>query len=234
MIRVFAYLRVSTAQQLDGDGFDRQLAACQRFVDSKGWSIARSFKEQQSGADDTMDRPKLVEAMSLCGGEAGYDIIVVERVDRIARDLIVAELFFRECKEKGIKIYSADSGEELVNADGDPTRKLIRQILGALAEWEKTQLCRKLQAGRRRKKAETGRPCGGPEAYGRHEDPRVRAHQETIIEYILQKCYKKTWSFARMAEWLSKEGFPTPTGGAVWHRSTVHKIFMKNAPQMYQ
>src|SRR3970282_1778973 len=100
---------------------------------------------------------------------AAYDVrtIVVERADRIARDLIVAELFFRECKSRGIEVYAADSGEELVNAEADPTRKLIRQVLGALAEWDKSQIVRKLQDGRRRKKAETGWPCGGPVVFGR-------------------------------------------------------------------
>lgn len=165
---VFVYTRVSTAEQTDGGGFDRQKEKCFAFCESKGWQSIRTFQEKESGSVESTNRPKLAEAISLCG-EPSYSvkIIVVERADRIARDLIVSELFFRECKEKGILVYAADSGEELVNANSDPTRTLIRQVLGALAEWDKAQIVRKLQDGRRRTKEKTGWPCGGPVVFGR-------------------------------------------------------------------
>lgn len=167
MKRVFIYTRVSTTQQLDGGGLPRQLEICQSFVDAKEWSVARIFTEAESGSVETMDRPQLREAISLCTPSTGVSAIVVERADRIARDLIVSELFFRECKAAGVEVYSADTGEELVNADADPTRILIRQILGALAQWEKTQIARKLLAGRKRMKEKTGFPCGGKPVFGR-------------------------------------------------------------------
>jgi DNA invertase Pin-like site-specific DNA recombinase len=164
-VNVFVYTRVSTAEQVDGNGFDRQIESCMRFIHSKGWMNLRIFRESESGSVESANRPVLAECINLCGPRA--KVIVVERADRIARDLIVSELFFRECKEKGILVYAADSGEELVNAEADPTRKLIRQVLGALAEWDKSQIVRKLQDGRRRTKEKTGWPCGGPIVFGR-------------------------------------------------------------------
>lgn len=181
MKRVFIYRRVSTAQQLDGGGLPRQLEICQAFVESKGWAMARVFTEQESGSVDTIDRPQLQEAISLCTPATGVSAIVVERADRIARDLIVGELFFRECKAAGVEVYAADTGEELVNAESDPTRKLIRQILGALAEWDKAQIARKLLAGRKRKKAETGFPCGGKPVFGRAPEQKLAV--ATILFY---------------------------------------------------
>lgn len=175
-MNVFGYTRVSSSQQLDGSGLDRQKETLRAFSAAKGWSILRIFEENISGSVDQIDRPLLTEAIGLCTGEMGVDTIIVERADRVARDLIVSELFFRECRKRGIKVYAADSGEELVLSEADPTRRLIRQILGALSEWEKAQIVMKLQAGRRRKKAETGRHCGGPAGFGYepHEEPTVR------------------------------------------------------------
>lgn len=222
MKRVLAYLRVSGSIQIEGDGFPRQAAACRAFAESKGWFVARNFEEQQSGSDSIYDRPVMQELLSLCGGE--YDIIVIERIDRIARDLVVAELFFRECKKKGVKVYAADSGEELVNAEGDPTRKLIRQILGALAEWDKAQICAKLLAGRRRKKKETGQPCGGPLPYGQHVDSVIRKQQLEVIDYILlsRRCGAPCSEIAR---YLTRMGVPTYRAkSAKWSRSTVHYL----------
>jgi DNA invertase Pin-like site-specific DNA recombinase len=173
MKRVFVYTRISTAEQMDGGGHARQAEACHRFCESKGWEVLRSFPEQESGSVSAMDRPVLSEAIQLCGG--AYDVwtIVVERADRIARDLIVSELFFQECKNRGIEVYAADCGEELVSADSDPTRRLIRQILGALSEWSKNEIAKKLLAGRKRTKELTGFPCGGKLIFGRKPGEEV-------------------------------------------------------------
>jgi len=134
MKRVFVYTRVSTAEQTDGGGIDRQQSECEAFCSRRGWEVLRSFTEQKTGSCRAMDRPVLSDLISLCGDSYDVRTIIVERADRIARDLIVSELFFQECKARGIEVYAADCGEELVNADSDPTRKLIRQVLGALSE----------------------------------------------------------------------------------------------------
>jgi DNA invertase Pin-like site-specific DNA recombinase len=78
----------------------------------------------------------------------------------------VSELFFREARKLKVQVYSADYGEEMVNSSGNETQVLIRQILAALSQWEKSQIVKKLTAGRRKKKSETGVPCGGPRPYG--------------------------------------------------------------------
>lgn len=210
--RVFIYRRVSTAQQLDGGGLQRQSDVCQAFALSKGWVVARTFTEAESGSVETMDRPQLREAISLCTPATGISAIVVERADRVARDLIVSELFFRECKAAGVEVYAADTGEELVNADADPTRILIRQILGALAQWEKTQIARKLLAGRKRMKEKTGFPCGGKPVFGRtpEQAPIVAAilfyHRSGIsAEQIARKFNYGTQpvfrSFRKLKRW---------------------------------
>jgi len=51
---------------------------------------------------------------------------IVERADRLARDLIVGELILNQLRELGVKVIAADSGTELAAGDDDPTRTLIR------------------------------------------------------------------------------------------------------------
>jgi DNA invertase Pin-like site-specific DNA recombinase len=227
MKRVFAYLRVSTAQQVEGDGFPRQLDAVRRFCESKGWSVLRDFREQQSGSDSVMDRPKLAEAIELCTPELGVDTIVVERVDRLGRDLIVSELFFSECKRRGIQVFSADSGEELVNAEGDPTRVLIRQVLGALAQWEKSQLCKKLQSGRRKKALETGRPCGGTRPYGDNKDPVAAAIELRALSVMIGSWVGGA-SLSEVSDDLLENRFPNPSGGRRWSKSSIQFVLKQN------
>src|SRR5262245_21316975 len=122
--RAFVYLRVSSNKQLDGTGLDRQYDACVAFADKAGLAVVRSFREQESGSVETLDRPVLSELMDLCTDATGVRTIIVERPDRIARDLIVSEVFFRECRDRGIRVYTADTGEELVFSD-DPSKVMI-------------------------------------------------------------------------------------------------------------
>jgi hypothetical protein len=80
---------------------------------------------------------------------------------------MVSEVLLAECRKLGIKVFSADQGALIdMAADGaDPTRTLIRQIMGALAQWEKTMLVNKLKVSRERIRSSGGR-CEGRKPYG--------------------------------------------------------------------
>lgn len=233
MKRVLGYLRVSGKGQLDGDGFDRQRDAITAFAVSKGWAVARFFEEQAvSGTVEAMDRPAFCEMMKFTGGQ--FDTIIVERADRLARDLIVSELLFEEARKSGVKIFEAASGEELVNADSDPTRKLIRQVLGALAEWNRNEIVKKLAAARKRIRMATGR-CEGRKAW---EDlnPENKHWSDKIVSWIeidipphisgLKAPGPAKGSFGRIANWLNDHKIPSPGGvDKKWSRSNVFDVY---------
>jgi len=221
-VRVFAYLRVSTAVQLDGGGFERQLDAVKSLCAAKGWTIARVFRDQQSGGTEFEHRAGLHEILALAGecNALGIDTVIVENASRLARDLMVQEIFLCECRKKGIKVYAADCGEELVMANADPGRVMIRQIMGAVAQWEKSMTVMKLQAGRRKKARETGLPCGGPPQYG------STAGERAILADI-KKLRRQGMTFQQIAQEMRKIGYPAPRGG-YWHRSTVWTILTRD------
>ena len=60
----------------------------------------------------------------------------VYRLDRLARDLIVQETVLAEVKRLGGEVFSTSAAEAgyLSDDPDDPSRKLIRQVLGAVAE----------------------------------------------------------------------------------------------------
>lgn len=222
MKKCFAYLRVSTAKQLDGSGLDRQEEIIRKFADTQGWVVARTIEDQQSGATEYWSRGKMHEMLELAGKDsaAGVSAIIVERADRIARDLIVQELFLKDCKDRGIEVYAADCGEELVKADSDPTRKLIRQILGALAEWDKAQIQRKLLAGRKRKKLQTGEPCGGPKPYENTPEGRTAVR---LIKRLRDSNYKVT----EIRQYLYDAEVKSRYGNAWWAESSIYAVINK-------
>jgi DNA invertase Pin-like site-specific DNA recombinase len=216
---VFGYCRVSGHSQLDGDGFPRQQEVIETYCARKGFRVVRWFMEKAvSGEAHTADRPAYVEMLSLAG-PATAQTVIVERADRLARNLAVCELACEEARDSGVQILEAASDTDLTNSD-DPTRVLIRQVLGALAEWNKNSLVKRLRAARERIRAEKGR-CGGPHpcttpSGGRH---LVR----TICDF------RDNWgfSYAEIARELTKRGFKPTQGSPVWHRSTVQYLYAR-------
>lgn len=172
-----SYIRVSGRGQLDGDGPDRQRDSVASLIRADGLEFAREFFEQGvSGTVDGMDRPifremiDYIETADAGPKDARITAIIIERMDRVARDLMVQELLLKECRERGIQVFAADVGlvDQATN-DGDPTRKLIRQVLGAVAEFAKSELVMKLAKARKRMKEKTGR-CEGQKPFGHYKN----------------------------------------------------------------
>lgn len=229
-MRVFAYLRVSGQDQVDKNGLERQWDAIQCLMSCKlDWTIARKFSEQQSGGAAFGDRGMLIEMLDLA---PQYDVeaIVVERADRVARDLMAQEIFFAKCQERNIKVFAADSGQELTCKDGDPTRVLLRQMLGALAQWEKSVIVKKLQDGRRRTAAKTGVPCGGPKGYGMRGDAAEQADERRVLNFIRERRRGANWTYQEIADALNKARERAPGGTFYWHASVVMRLDKRELP----
>lgn len=105
MTRAFAYLRVSGKGQVEGDGFTRQLEAIKKYADHCDIKIARVCREEGvSGTTDWENRPAFSEMMAAMLAN-GTRTVLVERLDRCARDLMVQESIIADFKRKGLSIH---------------------------------------------------------------------------------------------------------------------------------
>lgn len=218
---VYAYLRVSSAGQTHGDGFERQEIAIKKWAKANQRSLAAAFREMGvSGTTDHLSRPALTqlfgEIASLPPGTAAT--VVVEKADRLARDLIVSELLLRHFREMGVTVIEAEGGNDLTADAGNPTATLVRQILAAVAEFEKSSLVLKLRAARERKKKETGR-CGGKYPFGHYP-----GEKETLV--LMLDAHADGDSTRSIATCLNRENFPS-RGGKPWTHGAVARI-LKN------
>jgi DNA invertase Pin-like site-specific DNA recombinase len=212
MVKGFAYLRVSGKAQVGGDGFTRQLAAIRQYAAAHDIKILRVFREEGvSGTKDLENRPALLELMTALHSN-GVKLVLVEKLDRLARDLMIQETIIGDLKKNGFDLVSVSEPDLLKD---DPSRKLMRQIFGAIAEYEKTMIVLKLRGARVRMRAKTGR-CEGAKPYG--ELPG----EEVIIEQM--KDFRSAgFGFDRIAAALNAEGI-RPRRGSRWHGLTVNKI----------
>src|SRR5207248_1129302 len=117
-----------------------------------------------SGSNGLEDRAGLMSAIArLEGGEA--DCLLVYRLDRLARDLVLQELLVARLRANGTPVRSVTEPEVETDTD-DPTKVLIRQILGALAQYERALIRGRMLAGKAVKAARGGY-VGGQPRYGR-------------------------------------------------------------------
>lgn len=221
-MNAFAYIRVSGAAQVEKDGPERQADKINKFCEAQGLVLGRSYREDGvSGTVEGMERPKFSEMLEqityVKNREEFSACIVVENMDRLARDLMVSEVLLRECRLRGIPVYAVDQGAlvDMANDGGEPTRKLLRQIMGALAEWEKSTLVRKLRAARDRKREACGR-CEGPLPFGSFP-PEIDCLRE------MKEGANFGYSLTENADRLNELGFRTRTG-RFWNKQTVNHI----------
>jgi DNA invertase Pin-like site-specific DNA recombinase len=126
-----------------------------------------------SGADPVNVRPGFTEMLERLLSN-GARTILVESPDRFARDLMVQLAGHDMLKAKGISLIAASAPTFFV--EDTPTAVLVRQVLGAVAQFEKATTVAKLAAARKRKRMATGK-CEGrkplaetsPEAVGAGE-----------------------------------------------------------------
>ncbi len=213
---VYGYLRVSGKGQLDGDGFPRQREAIERWCKSNNARVIRWFQEEGvSGTVDSMERPAYGQMLKHCGPATAMTI-VAESASRLARDLMVSELLVQEAKRLGVEIYEAVSGMELSQSD-DPTRVMIRQMLGVVSQWQKTMLVRQMRAARDRKRRETGRCEGVLSWMDKAELPN--------LERNLRFALAHKFSVEQTRVYLNEGRIPTPTGKRYWTwRSTANAL----------
>ena len=218
-MKCFAYLRVSDPSQVKRDGFARQLDAIKRYARSHRLEITTTFREE--GVSGTLEqRPALAEMMvSLEKNHHGVKTIVIEKLDRLARDLMVQEAIIRDFQRNGFTVISTTEGKDL-GAD-DPTRKLVRQMMGAIAEYEKTMLVQKLRAARQRVKARKGK-CEGTKRYDESEKGRAIIARIRDLRTVPPHHIPPT--FNSIAQLLNNEG-TTTVEGSQWTLFRVQQVY---------
>jgi DNA invertase Pin-like site-specific DNA recombinase len=231
-MKLTAYLRVSTdAQAEHGHGLDVQRQGIRKWARANGHQIVSWHTDEGiSGSNGLDSRKSLPDAFRDLREHRAFGIVVY-RLDRLARDLILQETLLREIDAIGGEAFSTFSGEQEVITDDpdDPSRRLIRQVLGAVSEYERSLIRLRLSNGRRRKAERGGYAYGSP-PYGWRaeggqliEDPAEQAVRARILG--LRAAGQ---SVRAIADTLTGEGL-TPKRGGQWHPETIRRILVRAA-----
>jgi DNA invertase Pin-like site-specific DNA recombinase len=188
--------------------------------------IAAEFTDAGiSGSNGLDTRTGLANAFTtLRSGDASG--IVVYRLDRLARDLIIQEQLLAEARQHGWAMFSTSSGEAAYLEDdpGDPSRKMIRQVLGAVAEYERSMIGLRLRSGRARKAQAGGFAYGAPPyGYAAVDGELVEVAEEQATLTRIRQLRSERKSLRAVAETLNAAGVK-PRRGRASHPGVLVRI----------
>ena len=191
--KAVAYYRTSSAANVDGDLVPRQRAAVDAYARRARIEIVEEFDDPAiSGTDAVEARPGFARMLAALR-KSDVRTVIVETSNRFARDLIVQETGWHYLKSLGVELIAADSPNAFL--DDTPTSVLIRQILGAVSQFDKAMTVAKLRAARER----LGKLGGRRPVAEQYPDATARARQ-------------LDGSLSKIAERLAIEGFVAVTG----------------------
>ena len=218
--KAYAYLRVSGKGQLQCHGLDRQIEDIKKFCDKSGYEIADVFTEQVSGTKDETERAEF-SAMVNAILRNGIRVIIVESLDRLAREYRIQEQLLIYLASKDITLIAANTEEDITSAiTSDPMQKAMVQMQGIFAELDKSLLVKKLRNGRAKRREKYGK-CEGRKSYAEANPDLLN-----LIRKLRRKprsSIKKKLTFDQVAERLNEAGH-TATNGKPFTGNTVRGI----------
>jgi DNA invertase Pin-like site-specific DNA recombinase len=218
MGQAVAYFRTSSATNVNGDSEERQRVAVSKYAKSHRLNLASEFYDAAVSGADPIDTRAGFNAMLEYISKTGATIILIETASRFARDLAVQLAGHDLLKARGIDLIPVDAPDHFT--DDTPTATMVRQILGAVAEFDKSATVLKLKAARDRKSEVLGHRCEGRKGYSVTHPELVR---EAKRLYRRNPKTGKRRSLRKVAAELATTGY-CRDGGLPFNAMTVNNM----------
>jgi DNA invertase Pin-like site-specific DNA recombinase len=215
MKKAYGYLRVSGESQVEGDGLGRQRDKIKAYAAANGIQIVKWFEER--GISGTVAARPSLQSLMVALMSNGVRLVVIEKLDRLARDLMVQEHIIADFRKHDFELVSAHEPDLCID---DPTRKLLRQIMGAISEYDKTMLVAKMRAGKDRKRTTDKGWREGRKPFGQH--PTKYKSEAKTLQHIKQ-LRASGLNYEQLARTLNADGSKTRSGGR-WFPATIRRI----------
>ncbi|MGH9461124.1 MAG: recombinase family protein [Vicinamibacteria bacterium] len=219
-----AYCRVSTLEQKrQGYGIEIQIRDVTLFAEHQGLFIRRFYKDEaESGVAE--DRKGLQRLLKDCqAGRVGT--IIIPSLDRLSRDVRLAENLFHEFERCVVEILIAD----MPTYNGkDRKDVMIRQIREAIAEENRKDIIERLWKGRQ-ERVRKGLPPGGTAPYGfcrNGKELAVNPSEAQIVRLIFELA-DLHHAASEIAQELTGKGL-TRRNGKSWTRRPVTAILSRH------
>jgi site-specific DNA recombinase len=223
-MRVATYTWISTDEAHQPYSLDAQAERLASYIASQdGWTLVREFTDQKSGA--TLDRPGLRRALREAQADR-YDLLLVYRVDRLARSTRGLAHILEELDQAGAVFRSATEPFDTAT----PAGRMMVQMLGVFAEFERATIIDRVIAGMERKAA-TGEWTVGTPPYGYQVQDGalvVNEREAALVPVIFDMYGRQRLGARAIANWLNEHGHRTKQGRP-WSQPAVLTVLRNRA-----
>lgn len=231
--RAAIYCRVSSAGQEDNSSLGTQESSCREHAVRHGWDVVSVYRDVHTGSE-VFERPGL-SALRADMRAGRFDVLLVHALDRLSRDQNHQGLVLSEAEHADVLWDSATE-----DIDNSPTGKILRAVIGGMAELERLKIAERTHRGKRAR-VESGKynvGCRAPYGYRWEGEGKERLAINPVTAPTVRRIFDEIaagGSARQVALALTRDGVPTPSGrGTAWHVSTIrgflnHPVYVGDA-----
>ncbi len=193
------YARYSSDKQSE-QSIEGQVRVCKEFAERNNYRIADIYIDRAiSGKTD--NRPAL-QKMLKDSAEKTFEIVIVYKLDRFARDRYASAVNKALLKKNGVKLVSA-----VENITESPEGIILESLIEGMAEYYSVELAQKVKRGRV-ESINKGNTIGGVLTFGykivdkKHQIDEDKAE---VVKDVFQK-YISGWLIKDLVEYLNNKG----------------------------
>jgi len=202
--RAAIYVRVSTDKQT----VENQILQLRQIAERRGWEIVKEYHDAGiSGAKGRDARPGLDEMLK-DASRRRFDVVMAWAIDRLGRSLIDLLGTIQTLEACRVDLYLVQQSIDTTT----PAGRLMFQVTGAFAEFERSMIRQRVRAGLKRA-VESGKQLGRPKvspAIEKRIQTQLRAGKGMLA--VAKECGVGTGTVQRIAREMV--GVARPFDGA--------------------
>ena len=212
------YARYSSDNQRE-ESIEGQIRECTAYAEKNGITIVKHYIDRAVSAK-TDNRPEF-QQMIKDSDKKLFDIVLVWKLDRFARNRYDSARYKTQLKKNGVKLMSATE----IISEG-PEGIILESVLEGYAEYYSADLAEKVVRGQTENILK-GRCNGGRGTFGYTLDSERKFHIDPLtFPFVLEsfKKYNEGSTMKEIRDWLNENGIKNPVGGAFTYNSVEHML----------
>jgi site-specific DNA recombinase len=207
------YARVSTDKQANKDlSIPAQLGIMKEYAQKNNWRIKSHYIDDGESAR-TANRPELKKLIQNCKTEKDVDVILIHKIDRLARNLVDYATIKAILKQNNIRLVSVSEPFE-----DNPVGNLLENIIASISEWYSANLGEEVKKGSMAKLKKGEWPTKPMYGYKSilGENGRVKHVPDRKTASVVKQCFELfstgQYSLRTLSEEMASRGFMTKFG----------------------
>ena len=204
--KVALYARFSSDNQRS-ESIDAQIRAMQIYCKQHNFVIVNTYIDEAKSA--TTDRRPAFQQMIADSSNHTFDILLVHKLDRFARNRYDSAVYKRELKKNGVLVYSV-----LENLDNSPESIMMEAVLEGMSEYYSQNLSREVMKGMKENALQCKHTGGVPPlGYDLDTEKRLKINpREAEAVKLIFDLYHNGYGYSYILDSLFERGFKTKNG----------------------